>query len=194
MFSAPKRLVFGGDPGQGSGAMVLLRSHRRVMAWWTWLEMARKNGPNVIRLTSSLGLRRATFDTVGQAVATIPESLVYEYPFELSLEAVFANRKNPQSVIPLAESRGQIISSMGQAPNHSPYATQWRPRQLNIRGNAEATYAEGVAKRLAPLTFEWPTDVDPPTTVVELGALAEAAFIARDGWIQGADKARLAGR
>jgi len=189
------RSILGVDPGRSNGAAVLLTAHNEVAAWWTWCLMARKDGP-VWRVSQGLTGDCDNVAAMWEVGDLISGQLIYDgmtnQPIaKLSLEGLFVPRLrrgkpvNPQSVIPLAEAAGELVGGLRMTPAHRPLATEWRSRQLGLRRGTSADAAEAAAVRMAPHAFTWPKDagIEAAPTKAERGALAEAAYIARDGWV-----------
>lgn len=198
--------MLGCDPGRQSGAAVLLSASNEVMAWWSWALMSRKAG-DVWRVTCFDPHGSCTVDAmweVGNAIGRMwtaldqPGSEV-RHAATLVVEGLFVPRikrgqrpVSPQSVIPLAEATGELIGGLRMTPSLRPLANEWRPDQLGIPPRTPADAAEAIARDMAERParqggFTWPSEARPGTKA-ELGALAEAAWIARFGWV------RLAGR
>lgn len=182
--------VLGIDPGNNSGAAVLLSKHDNVVAWWTWKRLIRKAG-DVCRVDCSDGnaVCLAHMWEIGDTIARYLSEKNLAPTF--ALERLFVPRPrrgqrpvNPQSVIPLAEARGELIGGLRMRPTHEPLATDWRWRQLSLPNRTRHDAAEQAAINCARHAFTWPK-ASAPQTKAEKGALAEAAFIARDGWVSG---------
>lgn len=197
-------MILGVDPGRGSGAAVLLSAHGEVRAWWTWCLLTRK-GEEVWRVTSTEHAPRECVAVWDVACRIRWDACLLGAAGEVDLvvEGLFVPKLWPkkrheswkqyeararrtlsqqQAVLPLALAKGEVVGSLGMVPQHEPRADEWRPRQLSLRPSTPADEAEAVAVRLAPHAFTWP-ESEAPSTKAERGALAEAAFIARDGWV-----------
>jgi hypothetical protein len=191
--------ILGIDPGHLNGAAVLLTGERTVAAWWTWKRLDRKGGP-VWRVTAARDVEgaepREAMWQVGHAIGTWLMLLDPHRPMyqpTLVLEGLFVPRPrrgqrpvNPQSVIPLAEATGELIGGLRMTPALRPKATDWRWDQLRLPNRTPADAAEAAAVKLAPHFFDWPEGAEPVTTPTkaELGALCEAAWISRYGWVR----------
>jgi hypothetical protein len=165
---------------------------------WSWDRLDRKGGA-VYRCRTSEG-----GEFVGRDLAVIVstvhrDTLVDLAPdpawLDLVVEGLFVPRIptkkakpggkpppkfNPQSVIPLAESAGIILGLLSgiAATTSRPLAVEWRHRVLGLAPNTPADEAEAFAVRMAPALFEG------LGALAHVGAVCEAAWIARDGWVQ----------
>lgn len=192
----------GWDPGDVSGACAVLTSHNVVAYWATYKRLDRKGKPPVWRMTDSHGAGDE-FATVGQvageALKSVPVALRHLVVEGLYVETVRSKRRHEsmqqymryvsaaiarqKSTLKLSESAGQIIGAIGQPAALRPKATEWRWDQLSLPARTKADYAEAAAVKLAPDCFTWP-EAEWPKTKAERGALAEAAFISRFGWVR----------
>lgn len=166
-------ITLGVDPGLHSGAACLLDGQDRVLCWWTWLRVV-----SGLRLSSPGGI--VVYDRVGQIGAHVRQAREWE---RVAVEGLFVPRgRSPAGFIELAEATGALCGGLDVDPRgiHRPTAGEWRSRQLGLRPSTPAKEAEAYAVRTARTVFRWPRGK--VTTKVEAGALAEAAWIARDGW------------
>ncbi len=188
-----KRSVLGVDPGAGGAFALITERPDIVVLWGAWTTLARKEGSRV-RLTISQGGRVVMRSMLSACLRAIEEELLLCTPhYDLVIEGLFAPRRrrgqrpvNPQSVVPLAISSGEIRAALERVPVAEPLASEWRWSQLSLPARTKAGAAELAAVRLAPHAFNWApsggSPVDAGLTKGELGAVSEAAFIARHGW------------
>lgn len=185
--------TLGVDPGRTSGAAVLLDADgRTVLAWWTWCLLRRKGGDawRVTRKAPGEDLMVDALWEVGRLVAIDVSRCLGEGDPVLVVEGLFVPRArrggrpvNPQDVVPLAEATGELIGGLRMTPAYRPLATEWRGLTLGLMARTPAADAEAYARKTAAAAFDWPKGTG-PATEAERGALAEAAFIARYGWVQ----------
>lgn len=179
--------VLGIDPGNGSGACVLLAGDGRLVLYWLayW-----RRGPGAYAVTSSDPL--SSLDVL-PSLARAADRAAGEmegYSYEICLEALFAlkgGKASAESILTLGEAAGEFLGPLaapsdclGRLPR--PRAREdWRPAILGLTA-AKAKPAEAVALRLAPSLFQWPQGWPQGIrSIAAQGALAEAACIARWG-------------
>ena len=120
--------VLGIDPGNNSGAAVLLNKHDNVVAWWTWKRLIRKAG-DVCRVDCSDGnaVCLAHMWEIGDTIARYLSEKNLAPTF--ALERLFVPRPrrgqrpvNPQSPMgppttkrPVALMRYRVLSSISSA-------------------------------------------------------------------------------
>jgi hypothetical protein len=183
------RPVLGVDPGNEAGAVVLLDPDgRTVRAAWTWRRLKRRLG-DVWRLDDHLGGTLTCHDLV-EAAETIRRDLALVLAelgakqVDLVVEGLFVaqgGKLNVQSVLPLAESAGILLGCLaGLAAGAAlrPRASEWRPVVLGLGTNTPAAQAEAVAVRMGLAAF------DGLGELAQVGHVAEAAWMARWGWVQ----------
>lgn len=197
--------VLGVDPGR-TGAACLLGADERVVSWWLWRPSGAEDGP--IRLWTSGGtdwvfeegmshiatlMARVVDDLtdMGGAVVVV-EGLYVPRP----REGMVCRRKAPETeaylglvrhVLTLAELTGAILDplqSVAVGEVLRPKAEQWRREILSIKRGTPSDEAEAraIAACRGGLVRGLEEVADPH--------LAEAAMIARWGWVQ----QRAAGR
>lgn len=205
--------VLGVDPGATGGAVLLDRTGTRALAAWRWRpSRSRKTsdlylqtvvGGQLLEGTSRAdGIERVSGQhEVGQALARV----ALLEPYLLCLEGLFVPRPRQgqptgkhlgqvRSVLTLAESTGELAGPLRQGATKvlRPTAAQWRHAVLGLHTRTSSDHAEEVALRAMR---------GRPPLVADLGELvgdphvAEAACIARWGWLQTKDGQALeAGR
>lgn len=179
--------VLGIDPGNGSGACVLLAGDGRLVLYWLayW-----RRGPGAYAVTSSDPL--SSLDVL-PSLARCSARAVDEidgYQYAICLEQLFAlkgGKASAESILTLGEACGEFLGPLAaskdcQGRTARPRAREdWRPAVLGLTG-AKAQEAEAYAFRVAPSLFAWPQGWPQGLRSKEAaGALAEAACIARWG-------------
>jgi len=184
--------MFGGlDPGSDSGALAVLSGDGRAIVMLSAF-VAVVKGYRVN--TAALGLASvATVEGVSEVADVWRASLEAQPAPEsgtrlrgLTVEALFANPKNPQSLVPLAEACGALAMPLHRHAGkvHRLFASVWRPEQLGRRAGmtAEAwealalARAEKVWPEFAALTAGW--------TKAQRGSAAEACWMARAAYVR----------
>ena len=106
-------------------------------------------------------------------------------PFVLSLEGLYVpsgrgSRAKQVSVVPLAESAGEILGALrsGATEVHRPTARQWRAQVIGVGSHVKAQQAEEIAVRWATRSLRWVVPIGQSLTYAEEGAVCEAACMA----------------
>lgn len=188
------RDVVGVDPGAETGAVVWLAPDgRAVRHWWAWERQGGAHDRCSYRLRDAVEAEMPGFafpellDHIAlhlREMGAAPARLVVEglfIPARLTREG----KTSPGNVGALFLSAGAALQAFGflsyAREPHRPTAAVWRSRQLGRgagRLNAEA--AEALAVERAEVAFAWPGSLR-WLTAAERGAVAEAAWMARDG-------------
>lgn len=173
------------DPGKSSGAVVHLgRDGRQVLGWAAWWSSGRR-----LRFESD----RQQVKTVErwQDVLVLISSWRRLDHYHLTIEGLFVvprkGASSPASALKLGESAGALLGLFVDGAEGEvlrPRALEeWRPLVLGLPKRTRASDAETYAVKRAPLLFEWKGGF-PTLPKQALGAVAEAACIARWGWVQ----------
>ena len=160
--------TLGLDPG-ANGAAVLL-DDLSVLSWWAWTES--RGG---WRVRSSQGeFRSGTIHDLAMHLCRCG-------PLRVAVEGLYLPRgPKAQSVLPLAESAGELIGPLRVFGTvHRPTWQTWAA-QLGLSSMA-GKRSEGVVVQEARRRFEWSPYPGGELTLGEELAVCEAAWIAR--WV-----------
>lgn len=173
------------DPGKSSGGVVHLSPDgRRVLGWAAWWRSGK-------RLRFESDHQRARSVDRWQDVLVLLSRWRRLDHFRLTVEGLFIvprrGTSSPASVLQLGESAGALLGLFVDGADGEvlrPRAMEeWRPLVLGLSKRTRASQAEAYAVDRAPLLFEWQGGF-PALPKRALGAVAEAACIARWGWVQ----------
>lgn len=179
----PALPTLGVDPGRTGAACLLATDGRTVLRWWTWQHRVRKAGDVYVTEGSSDHGAYTYLYSLHDVASAISDELDGVLPGSLRLvvEGLFVPRGRTNGVMSLGEITGEL---MGPLRVHAvgdvlrPTAGTWRPAVLGISPTTRAEPAEQEALRVvrAGLVRGLEDVVSPH--------LAEAACLARWGWMQ----------
>lgn len=179
----PALSTLGVDPGRTGAACLLGPDGRTVLRWWTWCYRRRKAGDVYVVEEGERGgtppPRREiwTMGGVGTLIAGHP---AIRGPVLVVLEQLFVPRAaSPASFLTLAEDTGELKGALrGAGEVVRALASTWRPAVLGLPRNAssDASEAAAMAACRGGLVRGLEDVVSPH--------LAEAACLARWGWVQ----------
>ena len=179
--------VIGVDPGYASGAAVRWDGGA-VDEWVVWWRTKRKGVPMLLVETSlSDDPRRCLPAATGQRVALRSFRCIIPGAELLAVEGLFAvggrGAASGRELLPLSHSAGVaegVLAPPGVATAR-PLARVWRHSQLGLPGGTKAAIAEKVAIERSRLVMRWRFGFPVELPKIPIGALCEAAWIARYG-------------
>lgn len=179
----PALPTLGVDPGRTGAACLLASDGRMVLRWWTWCHRRRKAGDVYVVEEGARGGTpppRREIGTMGGVGTLIAGHPTIRGPVLVVLEQLFVPRMaSPATFVTLAEDTGELKGALrGAGDVVRALASTWRPAVLGLPQNAssDASEAAAMAACRGGLVVGIEDVVSPH--------LAEAACLARWGWVQ----------
>lgn len=181
------RLVLGVDPGHSGGA-VLLRDGEHVERAWAWRRRSRKAGKIYeLRSVGEHSWRiEGEFPRLADAMCWVLGDC--PKPYDLVVEGLLPHRKSSaQSLISLGEATGVQVGVFTQGAQRlwRPVASEWRRRLgLGVGRAWSEPHAVAEAEARWGLFSGWDRPRNKSAEALR-GHVAEAAWMARFGWLEG---------
>lgn len=174
--------TLGVDPGRTGAACLLAPDGRTVLQWWTWTHRVRKAGDvYVLRWSRDPGHDHTLPSLCAVAGGIARRALPTGLHVSLVVEGLFVPQGRVNGAMTLGECTGELIGPLREislGPILRPTAGTWRPAVLGIRPNTRAAEAELRAVQAVRAGLVDGLEINGD------GHLAEAACIARWGWVQ----------